>query len=623
MATVQELIAKFKADTGDFNRKVQGVQGELKKTNQTINKTSHETRELARTTSNTASSMSSSFKIISAAAGAAAVAAGAFAIKVGSDMQQAEKRIEAMLGSAQDAQLVMDSLRQSSYQTGSSLISLANSYSKLTVFVDNGTLSLGESLEISKGLSSTTLALGASTEQLNQVMFGFSQAMGSGTVRAEEFNQVTEPLPGIINRMEEAAGFATGELRRMINDGEVTSEMFKDLLIPALQSFEAEAKQMADTLKAQQGILSNTFSAIGEDIFDYLESPIVDATKALDNYLQKFVSVQRASKTQLQSRVNDNISRQQDIQQSLTGDLQVRNPKIRAELVNELTLLRTQEADLIARLSDSNIEKVAEKVLKDTKTKPNGGGRVSKTSSGNTYKRRIKRLSSANTASQRQAREDPLFAPKPQEDWRKQIGNFTMETENEFDLLNETFGDMKDNVISGFIAMSQSGKSSFKDMARSIIEDLQRVIIKTIAMQAIAGITNAVAGSIGGASGSPQQTDSGVGFGSHGTSGFGVSGARAAGGSVLANRSYLVGEKGPEILTMGGNSGMIMSNSDSFGGGSGGGQVINIDARGASAGVENKIRQVMQEVQNLRGQVPKIAVASVSNYNSRNTDFLR
>lgn len=40
----------------------------------------------------------------------------------------------------------------------------------------------------------------------------------------------------------------------------------------------------------------------------------------------------------------------------------------------------------------------------------------------------------------------------------------------------------------------------------------------------------------------------------------GVAGKRAAGGPVMANKAYLVGERGPEMLVMGGQSGMIVPN---------------------------------------------------------------
>ena len=74
-------------------------------------------------------------------------------------------------------------------------------------------------------------------------------------------------------------------------------------------------------------------------------------------------------------------------------------------------------------------------------------------------------------------------------------------------------------------------------------------------------------------------------------------GPRALGGQVRGGQSYLVGERGPELLTMGG-SGRISSNDqlkNAVGGGGGITIVNNVDARGADASVDVKIRKAMQE----------------------------
>jgi hypothetical protein len=54
-----------------------------------------------------------------------------------------------------------------------------------------------------------------------------------------------------------------------------------------------------------------------------------------------------------------------------------------------------------------------------------------------------------------------------------------------------------------------------------------------------------------------------------------------------------------------------------------GGSVYNIDARGAEVGVEQRIKQVLMEVEQLRKDTPKIAVSSVQNANNRNLGFLK
>jgi hypothetical protein len=69
-------------------------------------------------------------------------------------------------------------------------------------------------------------------------------------------------------------------------------------------------------------------------------------------------------------------------------------------------------------------------------------------------------------------------------------------------------------------------------------------------------------------------------------------GARAVGGQVRGGESYLVGERGPELLHMG-TSGRVVPN-DKIGGSGGGVTIINnIDASGGGADVDIKIRQAM------------------------------
>ena len=81
------------------------------------------------------------------------------------------------------------------------------------------------------------------------------------------------------------------------------------------------------------------------------------------------------------------------------------------------------------------------------------------------------------------------------------------------------------------------------------------------------------------------------------TANIAAAGARATGGQVLGGQTYLVGERGPELLTMGG-TGRVASNDQlkqAIGGGESIQIVNNIDARGAGPDVDNKIRQAMKE----------------------------
>jgi len=595
MAITEELIAKFKADVTDFDRKINKVKKE-------IDTTSKKTTDFEKNTSRVANLISNHYKTIALSVGVTGGAIGAFAIKVGSDMQQAQKRIEAMLGSAKDAEKVIKTLRQAGQETGASVIGLANSFGKLATFVDNGTLSLKESLQISKGLSNTALALGAGTEQLNQVMFGLSQALGSGTVRAEEFNQVTEPLPGIINRMEESAGLASGELRRMINDGKVTSEMFKDLLIPAVQSFSVEAEKMASTLKAQQGILSNTLSAIGEDLFDYLEKPLSNIHENLNDILQGFLSIKRASDSELQTRLIELTEEKRNVQS------RIGMPFVDTKASQERIASIVEEEQKI-------INELRNRLSEDTKSPV-----------------KVKITPKANRSTDRQLSNSNFnnVGLDITSTFRQEIESLksiTLEVENQSksvaDIMEGAFDTATTAITNSFVTMATQSGTSFKDMARSMIADINRIIMRAIVMRAVSGLVSnftaptahtAVISNTYGVQGGAAGLQYGM---------SGLAGARASGGPVNSGMSYLVGERGPEILTMGNKGGFVTSNAQSGSMLNNSSQVINIDARGASAGVEQKIRQVVQEVTSLRKQVPTIAVSAVRDQNSRNPNFLR
>lgn len=101
-------------------------------------------------------------------------------------------------------------------------------------------------------------------------------------------------------------------------------------------------------------------------------------------------------------------------------------------------------------------------------------------------------------------------------------------------------------------------------------------------------------GSAGGGSDSKGTADSTIAYGgivpdNPGTNG----GVMGYGGYVSADQAYVVGDKGPEILT--GASGRIISNSEARQAFSGGGDVHNhIDARGADLGAAGRIRHGLE-----------------------------
>ncbi|HJV73174.1 MAG TPA: phage tail tape measure C-terminal domain-containing protein [Noviherbaspirillum sp.] len=139
-----------------------------------------------------------------------------------------------------------------------------------------------------------------------------------------------------------------------------------------------------------------------------------------------------------------------------------------------------------------------------------------------------------------------------------------------------------------FVQFAMTGKLSFGDLARSIIADLARIQAKKMIVGLIDMAIGAFTGGVGNSGGSVGSAG-GPSLGS-----YGLSGGRAGGGPVDAYSSYLVGEKGPEILRMGSAGGTIIPN-DKLGGN--GGPVVNltqniqIDSRSDAGAIMSAIRQ--------------------------------
>jgi hypothetical protein len=130
----------------------------------------------------------------------------------------------------------------------------------------------------------------------------------------------------------------------------------------------------------------------------------------------------------------------------------------------------------------------------------------------------------------------------------------------------------------GLTAQAQSMMAGLNAFASTAAIPVVGPAAAPAAMATAIGVTAPIAGAISALSGA-------------------AAAARATGGQVRGGQSYLVGERGPELLTMGG-SGRISSNDQlkqAVGGGGGITIINNVDARGADASVDQKIRVAMKQ----------------------------
>jgi hypothetical protein len=121
------------------------------------------------------------------------------------------------------------------------------------------------------------------------------------------------------------------------------------------------------------------------------------------------------------------------------------------------------------------------------------------------------------------------------------------------------------------VLTGKGGKNAAKAWVDSIISEVIRLQVVKPMLQSIfgGGGSGGVLGSLLGLAGSFFGSGGGgmENYGANAGAGGSLGGGRASGGPVSAGQSYLVGEKGPEILRMGSSGGSVVPNS-ALGGGS-------------------------------------------------------
>lgn len=159
---------------------------------------------------------------------------------------------------------------------------------------------------------------------------------------------------------------------------------------------------------------------------------------------------------------------------------------------------------------------------------------------------------------------------------------------------------MQQNFESGFMSIidgTKSLKDAFRDMAKSVIAELYRVLV-----------VKRLVGSF--------DVDTGAGSGIVGFFGRMFGGMRAQGGAVSGNKAYMVGEKGPEMIVPG-TSGRVVPNNQL----GGGGQPIVINQTiNVSTGVQQTVRA---EIKQLMPQIAESAKSAVVDAKRRGGSYGR
>jgi tape measure domain-containing protein len=133
--------------------------------------------------------------------------------------------------------------------------------------IANGTRELGTTQKQVAAITETVnMALkvsGATAAESASAQLQLSQAFASGTLRGEEFNAVNEAAPRLMLALADGIGVPVGALKKMAEEGQITSKIMSDVLPNALTKLREEAKEVQTIAGAFAVLKNNVMEFVG------------------------------------------------------------------------------------------------------------------------------------------------------------------------------------------------------------------------------------------------------------------------------------------------------------------------------------------------------------------------
>jgi tape measure domain-containing protein len=261
MAVVDPLILELRADMGRYK-------AELRAT------TSLVTTSLARQ-ERAAQRLEAQMRRSSGAIGAslkgiAASLAGAFSVQQIGGLIDNFTRLQNSLRVAglegDGLANVQEKLLGLSTRYGVSINELADLYGKSSQAASDLGASEAQLLQITEASAQALKITGTSATQAQGALLGLTQALSSGIVRAEEFNQINEgglrPLLQVAANTEKYGG-SVAKLRAAVVDGKVSSQEFYQAILQGSAELDAKASKATLTL-------AGAFTALASQLTVYV-----------------------------------------------------------------------------------------------------------------------------------------------------------------------------------------------------------------------------------------------------------------------------------------------------------------------------------------------------------------
>jgi len=572
MAALGELVVSLSANTAKFT--------------QGLDKAEYSAQKSFK-------SMADNAKVYGAALGGIAVAgvtAFAYSVKQAIDAADDMSKASQKIGVTTEA---LSALKYAADLSGISFESLQNGLKKLSVNMDealSGTLMQVETFyRLGVSVTDASGKLKASDSVLAEIADKF-QRMPDGVektaIAVQAFGKAGADLIPLLNggsggieKMREEA-----EMLGIVLDQETarSAEKFNDQIAKLTTTYDGFALSTAETMLPA---LNSVVSALDNIFFgfDKLErqikktggatagswSPVPSIndkpTEGMFKLPTEFQAAPKAAFADYQKQLKDAEDAAKASAKSAADakkkslDEQLKDLQEQMNFEIELLEFRNQEElDMLADREEEKKARIAETVSKQKEFNAEVERVKNSVDPLREYTVAIKQLGEMFDMGRITAEEFATASANAQ----KEMLGFTDKGKTGFDELKNAIDGFARDGASAMTDFIFGTKGSFSDMVNSMLKDLARLALqKSLFEPLVSGASDAFSSSSGGIAG---------------LLGGMFGGGRAQGGDVQGGKSYLVGEYGPEVVTMGGNGTVTPSSNGSVT------VSVNVDASGGS-----------------------------------------
>ncbi|HSW65229.1 MAG TPA: tape measure protein, partial [Dissulfurispiraceae bacterium] len=153
-----------------------------------------------------------------------AMAAGGLIAAI-EEMDRLDARLKISEGSAKAAALAMGEIKRIATETRAPVKEVADAYIRFSTAIQAAGGSQQEAIAFTENLTKALKVSGASTQQVGATMMQLGQAFQSGVLQGDEFRSVAENGGMVLNYLAKSLGVTRGQLRKMSQEGQLTSDV--------------------------------------------------------------------------------------------------------------------------------------------------------------------------------------------------------------------------------------------------------------------------------------------------------------------------------------------------------------------------------------------------------------